>query len=273
MRAVCRDAQRGKDKFADFPSVDIVQADARDADAIAVALAGVAGIVSCAGTTAFPSAMWRGGNTPHAVNVVGLGNVLRAVAGGSGGGSSSGVGSDSGSEGRGGSSSGSSASGGSSGGSNGGSDDIQLKRFVMLSSVGVSRRGSLPFSLLNTFGVLDALAEGESLVSAAAAEHGFDYVIVRPGQLIDDAEITSLQKPSGVQAAILDVLKPRSALAELVFQRGDELLGDVSRLQAAEVLGRALTATGAANAEFGVIARRGDAPADDGAWDALFASL
>lgn len=39
-----------------------------------------------------------------------------------------------------------------------------LKRFVLLSSVGVTRADKFPFVILNAFGVLDAKAKGEAAV-------------------------------------------------------------------------------------------------------------
>lgn len=40
----------------------------------------------------------------------------------------------------------------------------KLKRFVLLSSVGVERADKFPFVILNAFGVLDAKAKGEEAV-------------------------------------------------------------------------------------------------------------
>ena len=52
-----------------------------------------------------------------------------------------------------------------------------------MSSVGVTRRDSLPYSILNGAGVLDAKAEGEAAVKSLATEYGFDWTVARPGQL------------------------------------------------------------------------------------------
>jgi len=56
-----------------------------------------------------------------------------------------------------------------------------LKRFVFVSSCGIERKDKLPYSLLNTFGVLDAKQKGELSV----IQSGLPYTIIRPGRLID----------------------------------------------------------------------------------------
>ena len=58
-----------------------------------------------------------------------------------------------------------------------------LKRFCLMSSIGVTRRTSFPYIILNGGGVLDAKQKGEDAVTSAAQEFGFEYTIVRPGQL------------------------------------------------------------------------------------------
>jgi len=60
---------------------------------------------------------------------------------------------------------------------------VPKKRVIMLSSIGVQRRDQMPFPILNACGVLDAKARGEAAIQKAAAENGFSYTIVRPGQL------------------------------------------------------------------------------------------
>lgn len=59
-----------------------------------------------------------------------------------------------------------------------------MKKVVLLTSIGVDRTKEMPFLILNLFGVLDAKKSGEEVVKSAAAEAGFDYVIVRPGRLV-----------------------------------------------------------------------------------------
>jgi hypothetical protein len=57
---------------------------------------------------------------------------------------------------------------------------VKRKRAIMLSSIGVKRRESMPFPILNACGVLDAKAAGEQALQDAAVEGGFSYTILRP---------------------------------------------------------------------------------------------
>ncbi|KAG5175106.1 Dihydroflavonol-4-reductase [Tribonema minus] len=236
VRAIVRSTARAATRFADVPNSDaleLVEADIRDPQGIAAALEGAHAVVCCTGTTAFPSKAWQGGNTPFEVDYVALKNVLTGATGQRG---------------------------------------ARLKRFVHLSSIGVTRRASLPFSILNAFGVLDALAMGEEALITEAQEAGFDYAIVRPGQLIDDDEEIDVNKPSGVQALLLGLVKPRAVLQAVALARGDAAVGDISRGGAAEVLCQALLQRGASNQAFTAIAQAGPPPTQ-AQWDALFAAL
>lgn len=98
-----------------------------------------------------------------------------------------------------------------------------LKRFVFISSAGVLRKDSFPFNILNAFGVLDAKREGEKAIETS----GLPYTIIRPGRLIDgpytsyDLNTLLKAKTGGKKAIILG--------------RGDELNGDTSRIDVANV--------------------------------------
>lgn len=52
-----------------------------ESDALRAALVGAAVLVICSGTTAFPTKAWRGGNTPRAVDDVGVRRLAGAVDG------------------------------------------------------------------------------------------------------------------------------------------------------------------------------------------------
>jgi len=56
-----------------------------------------------------------------------------------------------------------------------------LQRFVFVSSCGVERKGTFPYSVLNAFGVLDAKEKGE----VSLRQSGLPYTIVRPARLVD----------------------------------------------------------------------------------------
>ena len=56
-----------------------------------------------------------------------------------------------------------------------------LQRFVFVSSCGIDRKDKFPFSVLNSFGVLDAKQKGEQAIMRS----GLPYTIIRPGRMID----------------------------------------------------------------------------------------
>lgn len=181
VRAVVRDASKVA-SFLNRPNIEIVEAEVTGASAepggsLERALRGAVTVVACTGTTAFPTKAWstsgdtdvtpafvsallgerldvraalarldaQGLNTPNNVDDAGVRAVLRAWAAAA--------------------------------------DRAARRRFVLMSSIGVTKRGAFPFSVLNACGVLDAKAAGEEAVAREAKADGFAYTIVRPGQL------------------------------------------------------------------------------------------
>lgn len=131
-------------------------------------------------------------------------------------------------------------------------------RIVFISSIGVNRRRSLPFALLNAFGVLDAKAAGEATVSAwAAAAPSRSAVVVRPGRLTG-APQTNVGTtwvagcPANKEAGVV--------------ARGDQLLGDVSRGVTADAVAWAVTAAVAGELDFSIIGRPMGNQAGEGDW-------
>lgn len=120
---MARNPEKAGDLFGggddDNDRLEIVTADCRDADALRAS--GVAqdvdAVVSCTGTTAFPSARWKDGNGPEKTDFVGTSNLVAAVA----------------------------------------AQSPECKRFVLVSSIGVKRTGQMPFIILNAFGKARAL--------------------------------------------------------------------------------------------------------------------
>ena len=96
-----------------------------------------------------------------------------------------------------------------------------LKRLVLVSSCGVSRREQFPFKVLNGFGVLDAKLQAETAVISAAVP----YTIVRPGRLID-GPYTSYDLNTLVKATTEGKLG-------VVVATGDRLVGQTSRIDVA----------------------------------------
>ena len=96
-----------------------------------------------------------------------------------------------------------------------------LQRFVLISSCGIERKQRLPYSLLNTFGVLDAKAQGEAALLAS----GRPYTIIRPGRLID-GPYTAYD--------LNTLLKAKTKLKlGLLLGTGDTLTGQTSRIDLA----------------------------------------
>jgi len=127
VRAVTRDLDAARGLFgsqSDGPNLELRVADLRDADALAASgiCVGVDAVVSCVGTTAFPSARWRDDNGPERTDFVGVRNLVNAVEAQSPG---------------------------------------RCKRFVLVSSIGVERTSQMPFLILNLFGVLKHKRAGE----------------------------------------------------------------------------------------------------------------
>ena len=141
VRAIVRDASRARPLLPD--GVEIVEADVRFPDAgvgLARAIQGVESLLVLTGTSAFPSKKWgpNNDNNPKAVDEKGTKNLVTALDAVNA----------------------AAAEGGARG----------VKRVTLLSSIGVQRRSQFPFSILNTFGVLDAKAEGElALIQVAPA--------------------------------------------------------------------------------------------------------
>jgi hypothetical protein len=127
--------------------VTFIEADTGDRKSLEAALAGVSHVVVCTGTTAFPTKAWLGGNTPKKVDDAGVRNIVDAWCAST--------------------------------------PRVKRRRLALMSSIGVTRRDSFPFSVLNAAGVLDAKAAGEGYVKARAAkpDDGFEFAVVRPGQL------------------------------------------------------------------------------------------
>ncbi|NJK30764.1 MAG: SDR family oxidoreductase [Acaryochloris sp. SU_5_25] len=199
VRVLVRNAAKAQEMFAD--QVEIIVGDTRQADTIPAAMPGVTHIISCTGSTAFPTSRWQfrqtsskwewckryanpnycraqAENSPEKVDAIGGQNLVNAAP-------------------------------------------KDLKRFLLVSACGVERKDKLPFSLLNSFGVLDAKLVGETVLRNS----GLPYTIVRPGRLID-GPYTSYDLNTLLKA------KTESQLG-IVLGRGDILSGETSRIDLA----------------------------------------
>lgn len=97
----------------------------------------------------------------------------------------------------------------------------ELKRFIFISSCGILRKDKPPFSILNSFGVIDAKQKAEE----AIINSGLPYTIIRPARLID-GPYTSYDLNTLLQA------KTGGKLG-VVVDTGDTLSGQTSRIDVA----------------------------------------
>ena len=131
---------------------------------------------------------------------------------------------------------------------------VPKKRAIMLSSIGVQRRDSMPFPILNACGVLDAKATGEAALEQCAKESGFSYTIIRPGQLFGGPY------DNNYYLGTLFQLDKDSDTQDVEVGRGDELLGDTLRSTLAEVTAQICEKDSAKDMDFAVVNVKGSAP-------------
>jgi uncharacterized protein YbjT (DUF2867 family) len=223
-RAPTSAALDGRDNAATVSGVDCRSRQSIDASGIFTK--DVKAVVCCLGTTAFPSARWRDEegkwtNGPEATDYESTKNVVEAAR----------------------------------------AANPALKRFLMVSSVGVLRTNVMPFIILNAFGVLKHKRRGEECVERS----GLPYTILRPGRLTDGPYTsydlnTLLKATSGTRRAVQigggdDVLLPEAT----------------SRLVVAEAACAALVSSSTANRAYELGSAEGDGPGSDvEKWRALF---
>lgn len=116
---------RSKEKAAQLlgsaPNLEIVIGDILQPSTLPGAVQGVDAICAATGTTAFPSARWKDGNNPEAVDYKGMKNLIDAAK----------------------------------------QNNKNLQRFVLATSAGVERQDEFPWKILNLFGVLKYKRMGE----------------------------------------------------------------------------------------------------------------
>ena len=128
------------------------------------------------------------------------------------------------------------------------------KRIIMLSSIGVRRRESMPFPILNACGVLDAKAAGEDAIRTSAEDNGYSYTIVRPGQLFGGPY------DNNYYLGTLFQLDKDEETRDVRVGRGDELLGDTLRSTLAEVTAQICEGNYGRDMDFAVVNERGESP-------------
>lgn len=229
VRAVLRDPDAARSSWAEgLDGLELFAADTRDYAALAAALSGAHSVVCTTGVPAFGfSGQWKDGNHPESVDHFGVKNAVHAWMSGA--------------------------------------SSTPKRRFVLMSSIGVTRRDGFPYLVLNGGGVLDAKARGEAAVLALAEEAGFATTIVRPGQLFGG--------PYGNNRYLGTLFKlDKDATTQAVqLVSGDTAVGDTLRSALAGVLVRCLFAQGKA-LDFAVVNEEGPAPVEADV-DAMLQSL
>ncbi|KAL3925850.1 MAG: hypothetical protein SGILL_000132 [Bacillariaceae sp.] len=225
VRTTSRDEARAKETIGN-DNVDVYEVDllSKDTAALEKAMKGVSAIVISVGTTAFPTMKWKGGNTPAAIDDEAVTRIANVAY----------------------------------------QSSEQMKKIVLVTSVGIERTSEMPFLILNLFGVLDAKKKGEDAVKAAATRGGFEYSIIRPGRLVggpftnyDVAKL--LQVQGGAENGV-------------ALDEGDSLLGDCKRDACAEALVQALTNESSNSKTFSIITTEEKALTDE-QWTAAFQGL
>ncbi|KAF6155364.1 hypothetical protein GIB67_019890 [Kingdonia uniflora] len=137
-----------------------------------------------------------------------------------------------------------------------------LKRFVLVSSVGVTKCNELPWSIMNLFGVLKFKKMGEDFV----CNSGVPFTIIRAGRLTDGPYTsydlnTLLKATAGQRRAVL-------------LGQGDKLTGEVSRLVVAEACIQALDIKCTEGQIYEINSVEGDGPGKDSkCWSELFGAV
>ncbi|MEM8545595.1 MAG: SDR family oxidoreductase [Cyanobacteria bacterium P01_H01_bin.119] len=242
VRVLVRDRAKAEKLFGD--RVEMVIGDIRQPETLPPAMAGINAVIAATGTTAFPSERWQFESEPEKQGVFGIGEWLKLLLDKdyrdrTAQNSPQIVDAD-----------------GIAHLVNAASD---LRRFVFVSSCGISRKDEFPFNLLNAFGVLDAKAQGEAAIQVS----GLPYTIIRPARLID-GPFTSYDLNTLLQAKT-------NGDRGVVLGTGDQLNGDTSRIDVAAACVACLTSDAAANQIFEMV-NRGDRPAEID-WPALFETL
>jgi uncharacterized protein YbjT (DUF2867 family) len=136
-----------------------------------------------------------------------------------------------------------------------------LQHFVYCSSAGVERSGSLPFLILNFFGVLKFKRMSEQLLQ----QSGLSYTIARPSRLTD-GPYTSFD--------LNTLLKATSGSRQrVILSRKDDLPGEASRIATAEMLVQSLLVDELQGQTLALSSEEGQGPQSSADWAALVRDL
>ena len=199
----------------------------------------VVDIVCCLGTTAFPSQRWKENNGPEQTDDIATANVIRAAQ----------------------------KICFNERNTSDTNDNNDKSRFVLISSVGVTRTDSMPYVILNLFGVLKYKRKSEKYLEQTQKENddAFDYTIVRPGRLTD-GPYTSYDLNTLLKAT-------SSERRQVEIKLGDDFdPQETSRIAVADCVAFSLASDLARNKAFVIGTKEGDGgPERDGKkWETLF---
>ncbi|XP_024542859.1 protein TIC 62, chloroplastic [Selaginella moellendorffii] len=136
-----------------------------------------------------------------------------------------------------------------------------IQRFVLVSSVGVTKCDQLPWNIMNLFGVLKYKKMGEDFLRSS----GLPYTIIRPGRLTDGPYTsydlnTLLKATSGTRR-------------DVILGQGDTLVGEASRIMVAEACIQAMDLECTCGQTYELNSVQGDGPGSDcNKWAKLFVS-
>jgi uncharacterized protein YbjT (DUF2867 family) len=237
VRVLTRNASKAENMFAS--KVEIAVGDIRNIESLPAAMANVTHIICCSGTTAFPSERWDFENDPNFIEYLGLffnPEEAKAKA------KNSPMKVD----------------------AQGVSNLVEvapknLKQFVFISSCGVERKTEFPYSILNSFGILDAKKQAEDTIKNS----NLPYTIIRPGRLID-GPFTSYDLNTLLRAKTDGKL-------DVVLGTGDKLTGQTSRIDVANACVECLNNSSCYNKAFEIV-NQGKRPSVVD-WNALFEQL
>lgn len=79
VKALSRNPEKASSLFGSAQNLELVQGDCREGNDLQKIFAGVDVVVCVLGTTAFPSARWKGGNGPEQTDSIATGNLIKAT--------------------------------------------------------------------------------------------------------------------------------------------------------------------------------------------------
>ena len=223
--AVTRDVKNAQN-FELLKGSKIFQADAKVLDSSLISSVKNSDVIIISvGTTAFPTEKWKNGNDPRSACVDTVSNILGAVE----------------------------------------KSRNRPSKMILLSSIGLERRESFPFKILNLYGILDAKRESELLFLDKASKLGSKAIVSRPGRLVG-APFTNNDL-----AKLFQINQGENQ--GIVLNNQDILSGDIERKDVAESIKRIIESKRLPDKlTYSIINKKGPPP-DDLEWNQLLKNL